>query len=106
MENSEEEENGDINKGRPLAFLSYLGILAILPFILQPKNEYAVSHGRQGLCLFAWFVAASFFSIMPVFGPLIFIASGVLVLIFMAIGMMNALAGRTWAVPVLGKFFE
>lgn len=107
MQDVEEEiKVEDVKKGKVLAFLSYFGILAILPFILQPQNEFAVSHGRQGLCLFSWFVAASFFSIMPVLGPLIFLGSSILVFIFMIVGMCNALAGRSWSVPILGMFFE
>ena len=100
-----DEEQEEVKKGRPLAFLSYLGVLAILPFIFQSDNEYAVAHGRQGLALFAWFVAASFFSIMPVLGPLVFVVSAGLVLILSFVGMMNALAGRTWTIPVVGNLF-
>lgn len=98
-------KNDEVNKGRLLAFLSYFGILSVLPFLIQPKNKYAVSHGRQGLCIFTWLVIASFLSIMPFLGHFIFLFSVVFCFIFMVVGILNALAGRMWTVPLFGKFF-
>ncbi|HIJ50660.1 MAG TPA: hypothetical protein HPP54_06370 [Nitrospinae bacterium] len=96
----------DVVRGKVLAVLSYIGILSIVPFIVQPDNNFAVSHGRQGLCVFCWFVGASFFSIAPIVGPLVFLVSAFLCLVFMFIGMATAIAGRTWVVPVLGQYFK
>ncbi|MBT3921408.1 MAG: hypothetical protein HOF21_02415 [Nitrospina sp.] len=100
------DNQDDVARGKLLAVLSYVGILSIVPFIVQPNNNFAVAHGRQGLCVFCWFVAASFFSIAPVIGPFVFLASAVLCLVFMFIGMTTAIAGRTWVVPVLGQYFK
>lgn len=96
----------DVARGKLLAILSYIGILSIVPFIVQPNNNFAVAHGRQGLCVFCWFVVASFFSIAPIIGPVFFLVSAVLCLVFMVIGMATALAGKTWVVPVLGQYFK
>jgi len=101
-----ENNEDDVSRGKLLAVLSYLGILSIIPFIVQPDNSFAVSHGRQGLCVFCWFVAASFFSITPVIGPIIFLVSAILCLVFMVIGATTAIAGRTWVVPVFGQYFK
>jgi len=98
-------ENNDVNRGRLLAVLSYFGILSILPFLIQPNNDYAIAHGRQGLCLFSWLVIASFLNIFPVLGHYVFVVSVFLCLIFMVVGILNAIAGRTWTVPLFGKYF-
>jgi len=101
-----ENSQDDVARGKALAVISYIGLLSIIPFIVQPNNSYAVAHGRQGLCVFCWFVTASFFSIAPVIGPFVFFASAVLCLAFMAIGMLTAIAGKTWVVPLFGKYFK
>jgi len=96
----------EINKGKPLAVLSYFGILAILPFLIQPGNRYAISHGRQGLCIFTCFVVATFFSIVPIIGPLFWTLTFIFSFILMIMGIFNAATGRVWIVPVVGQFFS
>ncbi|MBF0275349.1 MAG: hypothetical protein HQK84_08985 [Nitrospinae bacterium] len=98
-------EHDVIQKGKALAVISYFGILAILPFLIQPNNAYAVSHGRQGLCIFAWFVVATFFSIIPFIGPIFWTFSFIACMVLMVLGIIHAITGRTWVVPVVGKFF-
>ncbi|MEO0146308.1 MAG: hypothetical protein ABIM19_05695, partial [candidate division WOR-3 bacterium] len=46
-----------IEEGKGLAWLSYLGILFLVPLFVQRTNPYSMFHVRQGMVLFGlWIV--------------------------------------------------
>jgi fumarate reductase subunit D len=51
------DHNQDIIEGKPLALLSYLSILCILPLIFKKENEFVLRHAKQGLIIFVGEVA-------------------------------------------------
>jgi len=42
-----------INEGKSLAWLSYLGILLLIPLLVNRENEYSKFHVKQGIVLLA-----------------------------------------------------
>ncbi len=88
-----------------MAILSYLGILIVIPFLTDAKNDPFVKfHLKQGLVLFVAEVVATFIVAIPVLGwiasPLIWLASLVLIII----GIMNAIHGKEKELPLVGGF--
>ena len=42
----------DIDSGKGMAILSYIGILALIPFLAEKKNKFVIYHAKQGMNLF------------------------------------------------------
>lgn len=78
-----------------LAALSYLWLLVLIPFLFARKNEYVQFHARQGIVLlileliFGWF---------PLFTALFIVVS--------CVGVMKALQGDRWKIPVVSTILE
>ncbi len=78
-----------------LGALSYLWLLVLIPFLFARKNEFAQFHARQGMVLlileliFGWF---------PLFTALFIVVS--------CIGVMKALQGDRWKMPVVSTILE
>ncbi len=93
----------EIEEGKPLAWISYLGILVIIPILLQRENRYTKFHIKQGVALlivsivwnFVWFV-------VPSIGWIGWSA----ILIWTVLGIFNALTGRTKPLPLLNAIAE
>ncbi|MCK5535015.1 hypothetical protein KAI68_07855 [bacterium] len=95
--NISEEE---IKEGKIWAIAGYLGILCLLPLLIKKDNQFALFHGKQGLVLFLFIIVAGW---IPIFGwfiisPLVFIMS--------IIGIIKALMGKCFELPVIGKIAE
>ena len=106
---------------KTVTYLSYLGILALIPFFAEKDDEFVQYHAKQGLNLFICEVAVLlvFNLIVPFFFEQIFVIalflliSGVLTLIsfivwlafisFSIIGMINVSKGLMQPLPFLGK---
>ena len=87
-----------------MAILAYLGILILVPFLSEAKNDpYVKFHIKQGLALIIVEVAGLIIIAIPVLGwflsPILWLAS----LIFVIIGIMNASSGKTKELPVIGS---
>ena len=105
-----EIEKQHIDEGKSIAWLSYLGILVVIPILVQKDNPYVKFHVKQGIALFIFEFAWSFlqfpFMIIPYLGVLI----NVLVWLFFGIlvitGIVNSLSGKTTPLPVIGQIGE
>jgi uncharacterized membrane protein len=98
-----------IKEGKPLAWLSYLGILLLIPLLVQKDNEYSKFHAKQGIVLLIAHIAASFLLILqaiPYLGWIIVTAAWLFLLILTIMGIVNALTGKTEPLPVIGNFAE
>ena len=99
-----------IDDGKPLAWLSYLGILLLIPLLVNKDNEYSKFHVKQGIVLLVCSIAGSVVSIIlafiPVIGHLISLAIWIFILVLVIMGIINALNGKTEPLPVIGKYAE
>lgn len=88
----------DRDNERFLAALSYIGIFFIIPlFLARKKTPFLQFHVRQGIVLF---VIEALFSAVPFIGWFALAVPAVASLY----GMLQALAGRQWELPVVGKY--
>lgn len=101
----------DIQKNKSMAVLSYLGILVLIPLFAAKRSPYARYHCNQGLILsiaeLILTVALSFMTRIRYIGWTFYPVSGavgVVGIILMIIGIVNASKGRAKELPLLGDF--
>lgn len=94
---------------KTISAVGYLGILFFLPYLMFPKEKFAVFHANQGLLLLifgiggqvvAWVLAMVTFGIGFIFAPLFSLAT----LALFIVGLMNALNGHMKRLPIIGGF--
>lgn len=100
----------DIEANKAMGILSYLSWLVIIPLIAAPKSPFARYHANQGLVLaiFSTVVCVLLGALtwIPVVGVVIGIVlglAGVLFLVLMVLGIVNAANGKAKELPILGK---
>jgi uncharacterized membrane protein len=91
-----------IAEGKPWAIMAYLSILCLIPLIMKKDNAFALFHAKQGLLLFIASIVFAACAIIPVL-DIIGILGNIFVLAFSIIGILNALIGKYWKAPVIGK---
>ena len=88
----------DRDNERFLAALSYVGIFFVIPlFLARNKSPFMQFHVRQGIVLF---VVEALFAALPFLGWFLLAIPAIASLY----GLLQALAGRQWELPVLGKY--
>lgn len=92
-----------------ISAVGYLGILFFLPYVMFPKDKFAIFHANQGLILLLFGIAGQVlaavlamvtFGIGFIFSPLFGLATfGLFV-----VGIINAMNGHMKRLPVIGNF--
>ena len=89
---------------RFIAAIGYLGVLCIVPLILKRDSAFSQHHGKQGLIvLIAWMILWVG-NVIPVLGQIVWMLGSLALLILMILGIINALNGKLWEMPVLGQY--
>lgn len=109
-------EQVEQKEARLMAAASYILFLCFLPPLLQKENKFSMHHARQGFLLFCFeIVLAIFISIVdhsigriPFIGFVITVvlnfAGWISVLLVAVIGIIKAISGEYWKIPVLGEY--
>lgn len=89
-----------------LAILSYIGILVLIPLIVNKDDQFVKFHSKQGLVLaIVWFIGTMLWRI-PIFGwfaaPIINLGCFIL----MIIGIVNAAGGQMKELPLIGHLAD
>ena len=93
-------DQDDIKAHNIMAALSYFGILLILPWFFASKSPFVQFHLRQGIVVFLFFIFSSFSAWIPLIGWLLWPLS----LVASIYGCIQALQGKYWELPYLGKY--
>ena len=80
----------EIEDGKVLAGIGYLGILFILPLLIKPDNRFCKENVKQSLVLFLAGMVLS----LTLFG-------GIFILVVQLIAMIRTLQGEFWEIPVI-----
>src|SRR3989338_10408413 len=99
MPNNQNMPDRAIEDNRVIAAIGYVWILCLVPLFLKRNSQFAQFHAKQGLVLFV----AEIFGWLIFWIPLIGWFLGIFIIILAVLGIMNALQGRYWEMPVLGK---
>ncbi len=93
----------EFEQAKGTTWLSYLGLLWLIPMLTMKENEYAKWHVKQGIVLDIYTVGVaivtgilSFILIGIVIGPIAF----VIILVFRIIGIVKAVGGDYWKCPL------
>lgn len=89
-------------RSRWMGFLSYLGVLCLIPLIFGRNDEFANFHARQGLVLWIWGVLAIFSLHIPILGAFFFSSSVFFILFLSFVGLVSVQFSRMWRIPVIG----
>jgi uncharacterized membrane protein len=91
-------ENKDVEENRAITFLSYLGILFLVPLLAKKESKFAQFHAKQGLVLtIGWFIGSFTIWILGL-GILI----NLVVLVLSIIGLVNVNEGKMKSLPIVG----
>lgn len=87
-----------------ISAIGYLGVLCLVPLLLERNSAFARHHGKQGLTLLIAWMVLWIGNIIPVLGQIVWVIGSVVFIILIILGMVNAFAGRMWEMPVLGLY--
>jgi fumarate reductase subunit D len=89
---------------RTLAVMSYLGVLCLVPLVMNRNDSYVQFHARQGVVLWMWEVLAIYTLLVPAVGHVFFRISSIACLVLSVIGVLSVLLGRAWKFPIIGDW--
>ncbi len=96
-----------IEDNHVLAAIGYIWLLFLVPLLLKKDDQFCQFHAKQGLVLFILSLIVIILGGIPVLGWLLIMPIGWIVVAILALlGFINALRGREWEMPVLGKYAQ
>lgn len=98
----EASSGGDVNT---IAILSYLGILVLIPLLVEKEDEFVQFHAKQGLVLLVGEAATSLLALLPVFG-FFFQFLWIVWIALSVLGIVNVVNGKKKKIPVVGQFAD
>jgi uncharacterized membrane protein len=99
-------QDKEILEGKIYAVIAYIGVLCVVSLLLKKDNKFALFHGKQGLVLFIGEVACGLLNVIPVIGRLIWVLAVLVFGVMSLIGILQALMGTFWKMPVVGDIAE
>lgn len=105
----------DVQQNKVFGILAYLGILFLVPLLAAKDSQYAKFHTNQGIVLFildvilgvCLGVVSTVLVFIPIIGwvliPVISGAIGILILVLMILGIVNACSGEPKKLPIIGN---
>jgi len=100
------EETPKKEQPNTMAFISYIGVLCLIPILMKEKDEFVKFHAKQGLVLFIGEVATWIvFGIVPFLWFLTNLL-GLFWLVLSVVGIVNVVKKEKKEVPLVGKFAE
>lgn len=94
-----EAAGSSFSEERLMAALSYLWLLSVVILILKKDNPFITFHAKQGLVLF---IASIILWLIPLFGWLL----EILVIFGILVGLLKALAGEEYRLPLVADLAE
>ena len=87
---------------RLLAACSYLGVLFLVPLIIDKDDDFVRFHLRQGIAMFALTVVASFGFLNESAGTLLMLA----IIVVSLVAAYRTTQGSKWVLPVIGHYAQ
>ena len=107
-EEMQSQNTSDAPKGtksaNPLAFLSYIGFLLLIPLLVAKNDEFVKFHVKQGITLLIAEVITWFIFLIPVIGWTIGWLASICCFILSILGIVNVLKAEKKPLPLIGKY--
>jgi len=84
-----------------LSAFSYVGILCLVPLLVNKDDPYIIFHARQGLVLWMWSVLAMLGLHIPVVGEWLFGFSAMVIFLLSLGGLISVAFRRAWRLPLI-----
>jgi uncharacterized membrane protein len=95
------EDAAAVEDGKSLAWLSYFGLLLLIPLLVKPDNSFCKHHAKQGLVMLLLWIALAFIAaIIPILGYIIWILGALTLFVLAIIGIINSVQGEYWKAPL------
>ena len=91
---------------KPIAVLSYIGILFLVPLLVEREDEFVQYHAKQGLTLFIAEAATMVVAWIPVIGWLASFVGWILWIVFSIMGIANVVNNRKKNLPLIGGWSQ
>jgi len=100
----------DVEQNKAVTFLSYIGILALVPLLAAKESKFAQFHAKQGLVLaviffvipwILWYIPFVYW-FMIILWPIAIIIE----LVLSIIGLLNVAKGEMKELPVIGEIVK
>lgn len=99
-------EESKKEKVNPIAILSYLGVLVLVPLLVEKQDEFVKFHARQGLVLFIAEIVTMVIGWFPIIGWIFGFFLWILWAALSVIGIINVLSGKKTSLPLIGQFAD
>jgi len=95
----------EINSGKMMSILAYLGVLNLIPLFVEKNNKFVRFHTVQGFTLLVvWLILIILDAITGKFLNFVFDTLEFLTGIWAIIGIVNVLKGEAKELPLIGKY--
>ncbi len=97
------DNNRDTNKWS--CVIAYIGILFFVPLLVDQKNKFNRFHANQALVLLIFAAIVNLIGnyMTTLIGSLIWLVGGIMMLVFMIMGVLNAANEKMKPLPLIGK---
>lgn len=102
-QSSAQPATDDIAKAKGIAWLSYLGILWLVPLLSMKENAFAKFHVKQGIMLTIYGAALGLIStifVWTVIIPILSLLALLVLVVFEIIGIVKSASGKYWKCPL------
>lgn len=89
-----------VEEGKGLAWLSYVGILFLVPLLAKKDNAFCMHHAKQGLVYFIIEICLNILLIIPFLGWIIYVLGMLFMAVISIIGIIQSVQGNYWEAPV------
>lgn len=101
MEENKTQIQGPTSEEKLWAVLSYIWVLSIVALLVK-KEKFIHNHAKQGFLIFV----AECFIFVPIIGWIFGWLVSIVAFILSIIGIINALDGKEWKVPIVGEWWD
>jgi uncharacterized membrane protein len=89
-----------VEEGKGMAWLSYIGILFLVPLLAKKDNAFCMHHAKQGLVYFIIEFCLAILLVIPFLGWIIYVLGMLFMLVMSIIGLVQSLQGNYWEAPI------
>lgn len=94
----------DISQNKGITYLSYIGILCLVPLLGKKESKFAQFHAKQGLVMLIGEVVTPIITIIPILGWILGPLLWIFWLVLIIMGLINVSKGEMKELPIVGSF--